>query len=109
MEQRPGRSGVGGAHRAGDERQRGRRWPDGGRADPPARGVGLNPAVTHGRWQPLGGDTRGQVTALAQAAPDAVFAATPVGVFRSRDAGLSWERAGSTTSVAFAETLATSA
>jgi photosystem II stability/assembly factor-like uncharacterized protein len=42
-------------------------------------------------WEPIAGDTRGSVTALARAASNVVVATTPVGVYLSMDAGGSWE------------------
>src|ERR1051326_7456595 len=65
--------------------------------------------MTPGEWEPLGGDTRGTVTALALAKSDLVFATTPVGVYRSEDAGRTWQLSGTGTNVAFGECVAAGA
>jgi len=54
-------------------------------------------------WERLGGDTGGTVAGLAATGRSWVFAATPVGVYRSTDGGRSWTLPGVNSSVPFAE------
>ena len=59
-------------------------------------------------WERIATQFGGTVAGLAAAANGTVFAATPVGVYRSVDGGLSWSQPGVGATVAFADLVAVS-